>query len=82
MVYLHSCTFIYQELLENSVRMPSRKASRNGFDYATPATNYPHNAVPYYPYGVGGATTYPTHAYPTGYTGYMNGWVRGQQMWQ
>ncbi len=54
--------------------MPSRKASRNGFDYLTPAANYPHNAVPYYPAYQGGGGTYPTHAYPSGYTGYMNGY--------
>ncbi len=50
--------------------MPSRKHSRNGFDYATPQANYPHNSLPYYPSYPG---TYPTHAYPVGYSGYMNG---------
>ena len=53
--------------------MGSRKHSRNGFDYATPAANFPGNAGPYYPPAAAYPGTYPTHAYPTGYAGYMNG---------
>ena len=56
--------------------MPTRKHSRNGFDYATPAANYQAAAAAasaaYYP-GYPNPGTYPTHAYPTGYNGYMNG---------
>ena len=49
-----------------------RKASRSGFDYA----HQPHPQAAFFPPNYPGAAVYPTHAYPTGYAGYMNGSVK------